>query len=59
MDILLHLTGLAFIPFMAYILFMGIGDIFSEINIQFMPHKTVKAFHKISCKKPRIYQFTT
>jgi len=32
MDILLHITGLAFIPIILYILLLGIGDIFSVIN---------------------------
>lgn len=52
MDILLHLTGLVFIPLMAYILFMGMRDIFSEIHMQFMPRKTIQGLHKVS------YEFT-
>lgn len=59
MDIMLHLTGLIFIPFMAYILFMGMRDIFLEIDRQFMSRKTVKGHHKTSYKIPRIYEFTT
>jgi len=58
MDIMLHLTGLVFMPFMAYILFMGVRDIFSEIDGQFMSHRTVKARHKTSSGIPLIYEFT-
>jgi len=35
MDILLHMVALTFLPIMAYILFLGIKDIFSEIRDQF------------------------
>lgn len=35
MDILLHITGLAFIPIVIYILFMGLKDIFSQWPHQF------------------------
>ncbi len=58
MDILLHLTGLVFIPLMAYMLFMGMRDIFSEIHLQFMPRKTIQGLHKISYEIPQIYEFT-
>lgn len=40
MDLLLHITGLAFIPLMAYILYLGIDDIISELTVQFMPQRT-------------------
>ncbi len=58
MDIMLHLTGLVFIPFMTYILFMGMRDIFSEFNRQFISHRTDKSRHQTSCEIPRIYEFT-
>ncbi len=49
MDLLLHITGLAFIPLMAYILYSGMEDIISELTVQFMSQRT----KKIS----RIYKF--
>ncbi len=32
MDILLHITGLAFIPIMVFILFLGVRDIISVLG---------------------------
>lgn len=59
MDILLHITGLAFIPIMIYILFLGAQDIISVLHDQFAPQWKRATTNKNSCNSHQIYEFTT
>ncbi len=55
MDILLHLTGLAFLPLMGYILYLGVRDILSGLREHSAPYwpelNTARPLHIVSPKK--------
>lgn len=46
MDILLHITGLAFMPFMVYILYLGVRDIIHVLHDQFAPQWKRPAYNQ-------------
>jgi len=58
MDILLHITGLAFIPIMIYVLLLGVQDIISVVRDQFAPHWKMSTAHRNSGTSHEIYEFT-
>jgi len=58
MDILLHITGLAFIPIMIYVLLLGVQDIISVVRDQFAPHWKMSPAPKNSGASHEIYEFT-
>ncbi|WP_339864337.1 hypothetical protein [Paremcibacter congregatus] len=43
MEILLHATGLAFIPVIGYVIYLGFQDILAELNID-LPFETNRFF---------------
>ena len=58
MDILLHITGLAFIPMMIYILFLGLKDVISVWHSHCPPQWKSNPTSKRACGSHQFYQFS-
>ena len=59
MDILLHITGLAFIPIMVYILFLGVQDILPIVREHFAPQWKRATVDNSSHYSHQFYKLTT
>lgn len=59
MDMLLHITGLAFIPIMIYILFLGLRDIIYALRDHFSQQRKEITTNKDTNTPFQLYEFTT
>lgn len=58
MDLILHFVGLAFIPLLGYILYLGGRDIWIIIKEEFPPAPFYKPATKSFSKPQRLYRIT-